>query len=65
MPNLLLGPLLGRGGDGKVFRGMYCGDLVAVKVSRVVSVLGCSWCAHSSCRTAPTAAAAAELPYAG
>jgi hypothetical protein len=36
LPNLILGPLLGRGGDGKVFRGMYCGDLVAVKVSELM-----------------------------
>lgn len=40
IPNLVLGPLLGRGAYGKVFRGVHHGAEVAVKVNTGCSVSG-------------------------
>jgi hypothetical protein len=39
IPDLVLGPLLGKGGYGKVFRGLHKGQEVAVKVRNIQSSL--------------------------
>lgn len=48
IPDLVLGPILGKGGYGKVFRGLHKGQEVAVKVRRGAPLqqLSAAVCVH-------------------